>query len=92
MRRYAPIEGYQWNPLLKVGPNEKCPCDSGKKFKKCHSLTLPRAVPTDVAKKYQEGMKTAEVSGAKLHFRYEPEPKRPIHPSSQHVQNQKPHA
>jgi len=22
----------------KVGRNEKCPCDSGKKYKKCHGL------------------------------------------------------
>ena len=24
---------------MKIGRNEKCPCESGKKFKKCHMNT-----------------------------------------------------
>ncbi|HKM27756.1 MAG TPA: SEC-C metal-binding domain-containing protein [Thiopseudomonas sp.] len=24
------------NPLKEVGRNDPCPCDSGKKYKKCH--------------------------------------------------------
>jgi preprotein translocase subunit SecA len=31
---------------LKVGPNEPCPCGSGKKFKKCHGAPSRAATPT----------------------------------------------
>ena len=32
---------------IKVGPNEPCPCGSGKKFKKCHGAAMrPAAAPT----------------------------------------------
>lgn len=51
------LDGYDWNPLLTIGRNEMCPCDSGKKFKRCHLNTMPRAIPADLAKQYRAGMK-----------------------------------
>ena len=33
----APIGTLQ-KPMKKVGPNDPCPCGSGKKFKKCHGI------------------------------------------------------
>jgi preprotein translocase subunit SecA len=37
----APAERYPSDPSTwgKVGRNEPCPCDSGKKYKQCHGLT-----------------------------------------------------
>lgn len=35
MNAYTPKEGYAWNPL-RAYRNVACPCDSGKKAKRCH--------------------------------------------------------
>src|SRR4051812_25939384 len=40
-----PRPGLVWNPLLRLPPNRKCPCQSGLKFKKCCRDKLPKAVP-----------------------------------------------
>ena len=42
----------------KVGPNEPCPCGSGKKFKKCHGKNgAKRYIPDEVADAAAEAMK-----------------------------------
>lgn len=50
----APMPGFTYNPLLKLQPNGRCPCRSGKKFKVCCLNSLPQVVPLDVAKQYKE--------------------------------------
>src|ERR1051326_7928495 len=37
----------------KIGPNDKCPCGSGRKFKKCHG-TIDLRLPSLLAKKATE--------------------------------------
>lgn len=44
MKAYKPKDGFDWNPALGFPRNEPCFCGSGKKFKKCHLLQMPRAV------------------------------------------------
>lgn len=53
--------GFEWNPLLKIPRNAPCPCDSGKKFKHCHLVNMPRAVPEAFAKEYRAGMKQVDL-------------------------------
>ena len=53
----APLPGFTWNPLMKLPGNRTCPCQSGKKFKRCCLPMLPRAVPEKVAALYREQMK-----------------------------------
>jgi hypothetical protein len=35
---------------IKVGPNEPCPCGSGKKFKKCHGAVGRTAAPASASR------------------------------------------
>lgn len=63
-RAFIPMPGMAWNPLLRYPRNRMCPCLSGKKFKACCLLTLPRVVPSAVAKTYAEAI----ASGKPLHF------------------------
>lgn len=47
LRAFIPI----LNAHVKVGRNEKCPCSSGRKFKKCHNEKIEqirRGVPTSI--------------------------------------------
>ena len=37
VRKKGPVNN-QGNPFANVGPNDRCPCGSGKKFKFCHGL------------------------------------------------------
>ena len=37
VRKMGPVNN-QGNPFANVGPNDRCPCGSGKKFKFCHGL------------------------------------------------------
>lgn len=53
--------GFAWNPLLKIPRNQKCPCDSGKKFKHCHLINMPRAIPEKFAHEYVATMKNVEL-------------------------------
>ena len=52
----APLKGYEWNPLLKLPRNSKCPCKSGKKFKACCLQTLPKAITSKLAADYKVQM------------------------------------
>jgi len=45
--KYKLKPGFVWNPMLKTPRNAKCPCGSGKKFKKCHMPGMPRALSID---------------------------------------------
>jgi hypothetical protein len=54
---YVLGDGFAWNPLLGLPRNMPCPCDSGKKYKHCHLLTMPRAIPIKLAMEYKAGMK-----------------------------------
>lgn len=58
---YKLKEGFAWNPLLKIPRNVPCPCDSGKKFKACHLLSMPRVVPQSLADEYKKGMAHVEI-------------------------------
>ena len=46
----------RWNPLLNYPRNSPCPCQSGKKFKKCHLNMLPLAVKAEEAETYKKVM------------------------------------
>lgn len=50
------LPGYSWNPLLKLEPNRKCPCQSGLRFKKCCRDKLQRAVPKKQAEQLKKQM------------------------------------
>lgn len=52
----APLPGYSWNPLLRLEPNTLCPCQSGKKFKKCCKNLCVPAVPEAQAKELEKHM------------------------------------
>ncbi len=52
--------GYAWNPLLGVDRNIPCPCGSGAKFKKCHLLKMPRAIPEDLAAQYKAALRSSQ--------------------------------
>jgi len=49
-RRWKPLEGRDWNPLLNYPRNNPCFCGSGKKFKKCCLVNMPRTCSTRLAK------------------------------------------
>lgn len=51
-----PKPGFARNPLLTLPRNNKCPCLSGKKFKKCCLNKLPRVIPESLAKNFEEQM------------------------------------
>ena len=51
-----PLTGYADNPLLKLPPNSKCPCLSGKKFKACCREMLPPVVTVALAAEYAKQM------------------------------------
>lgn len=55
------LPGYVWNPLHSLPPNRACPCLSGKKFKKCCRLILPKAVKTEDAELYKQQMKMPDL-------------------------------
>lgn len=57
----APMEGYEWNPLRTLPPNQPCPCLSGRKFKKCCKDGLPLAVPKGVADQFRAQMKKPDL-------------------------------
>jgi len=43
---------------LKIGRNEKCPCESGKKFKKCHMNTsMGKAIQGNYGQPYLDFIK-----------------------------------
>ena len=42
VRGKTPADASQNDPFVNVGPNDRCPCGSGKKFKFCHGLTRRR--------------------------------------------------
>ena len=48
----------------KIGPNDKCPCNSGKKFKKCHGIygeyALAVAIEEGAKKRDEEEKKIKE--------------------------------
>lgn len=57
----VPSPGWTYNPLKGLERNSLCPCQSGKKFKKCHLNLLPELVPLEVAEKYRRVLKTTKV-------------------------------
>jgi hypothetical protein len=57
----APLPGHEWNPLLKLPVNMKCPCKSGLKFKMCCRPKLPHAVPENLAKQYRIQMERPDL-------------------------------
>lgn len=62
---YGLTDGSQWNPWLNFPRNEPCPCKSGKKFKKCHLLTMSRAVYTPEEMKRRADAKALKDAEAK---------------------------
>ncbi len=48
---YKPLNGFQWNPLLKYPRNQACYCHSGKKYKKCCLATELLVIPENEASK-----------------------------------------
>jgi len=50
----APKKGLEWNPMLKYPRNDRCPCKSGKKFKKCCFPTMKQLLPWRDALEVQE--------------------------------------
>ena len=50
-------EGYSWNPLTSFPRNAPCPCNSGKKFKKCHEGNIPIAIKSEDSEKVRRLMK-----------------------------------
>ncbi len=53
---YAPSPGLTINPLLSIPRNLPCPCDSGRKYKKCHLPTMPYYISQSLAATYQKAM------------------------------------
>lgn len=53
-RRWVIPQGYVRNPLFAFPRNEKCPCGSEKKFKRCHLPELPDALREEDAKKARD--------------------------------------
>jgi len=66
--RLRPKDGFDWNPLLSLPRNMPCPCGSGRKFKLCHLLTLPKAIPFSMAAQYRKVVKQAD----EIHFTHDP--------------------
>lgn len=56
------LPGWQWNPLLKLPANQKCPCKSGRKFKVCCRNSLPRAVKKGEAERYERQMQLPDLT------------------------------
>ncbi|MGE0433033.1 MAG: SEC-C metal-binding domain-containing protein [Planctomycetota bacterium] len=46
----GPVETIK-NEVRRIGPNETCPCGSGRKYKKCHGLPGAGPLPPEVLKK-----------------------------------------
>lgn len=42
-------KGFVANPLLKISRNEKCPCGSKNKFKKCCLDKIVKYIPSKIA-------------------------------------------
>lgn len=59
MQVYFPSKGCAWNPVQKYPRNEKCPCNSGKKFKKCCMEKIAPCIKTEIANQMKG--KTKEV-------------------------------
>lgn len=59
MNRLAskPKPGYAYNPLVKIPRNNPCPCQSGKKFKRCCLEMVPKIVSAEDAQKFSALMK-----------------------------------
>lgn len=49
------------NPLMKFPRNMNCPCDSGKKFKKCCLPWMPRVIDSKLAEEYASAMDKPEL-------------------------------
>jgi len=49
---------------IKVGPNEPCPCGSGKKFKKCHGAPQRVAAPSGAVAAVAAAAPRADGDGA----------------------------
>jgi uncharacterized protein YchJ len=45
---FGPKPGFVQNPLSQVPVNSLCPCQSGKKFKKCCRPTIHRYIPSNL--------------------------------------------
>jgi hypothetical protein len=54
----VPKKGYTENPMLEFPRNDRCPCDSGKKFKKCCYLKQQLFIDQEVAKGISVAVKT----------------------------------
>lgn len=50
---YVPIKGHVPNPLYRLPVNFPCPCQSGKRLKKCCRDLIPKYVPKDVVKNWE---------------------------------------
>jgi hypothetical protein len=54
MKCYQPKQGYTWNPLSNIGRNDLCPCQSGRKFKKCCSNKIANCIPDPIAEEMKD--------------------------------------
>lgn len=57
MKCYTPGPGNVWSPLMKLKPNERCPCGSGKKWKKCHRQKSSMVVSEKEAPALEQAIK-----------------------------------
>lgn len=55
------MKGFSWNPLINLPRNNLCPCKSGKKFKVCCLLVLPRVVTNENANYYKKQMENSDM-------------------------------
>lgn len=53
----TPKPGFTFNPLKSLPRNSLCPCQSGKKFKKCHLNQLPEVISEKDANLYRNTMR-----------------------------------
>ena len=57
---YKPKTGYTYNPMCKIPRNDPCPCQSGKKYKKCCMNAISRYIPLSYAKRMEGKNRTEQ--------------------------------
>jgi hypothetical protein len=56
-KAWIPLKGREWHPLQSYPRNNKCFCQSGKKFKQCCLKRVPRTCTIEEGKKFKALMK-----------------------------------
>jgi len=57
---YVPKPGFTHNPMCKIPRNDPCPCQSGKKYKKCCMNAILIYIPVLVANRMKEKNRTEQ--------------------------------